>query len=93
MQEAYTLQVLPPEVRHSAIERIASFVAPGGVLLVIARGRDNGEDAGSLPWPITQAELSLLLDCGLEGISFEDYFEAEVPPIRRFRATYRSSSG
>ena len=38
--ESYTLQVLPPELRGEAIRCIASFVAPGGTLLVIARGRE-----------------------------------------------------
>ena len=38
--ESYTLQVLTEDLRKSAIEPISSFVAPGGTLLVIARGRE-----------------------------------------------------
>ena len=37
--EAYTLQVLPPELRASAVAAIAECLAPGGKLLVVARGR------------------------------------------------------
>jgi len=37
--ESYTLQVLPAPERQRAIVRIADFVAPDGLLLVIARGR------------------------------------------------------
>lgn len=41
--EAYTLQVLPPEFRLLAMDAIARCVAPSGLLLVIARGRDECE--------------------------------------------------
>ena len=92
VQEAYTLQVLPAELRRCAVERICSFVAPGGILLVIARGRDDDQAAGELPWPLTRGEAQLPLAFGLEQLSFEDYLDSEVPPVRRFRATYRSGS-
>ena len=42
--EAYTLQVLPADLRPVAARQIADMVAPGGTLLVIARGRGEGED-------------------------------------------------
>ena len=35
--DAYTLQVLPSELRSSAISSIASVIAPSGQLLVITR--------------------------------------------------------
>ena len=89
VQETYTLQVMPRAMRPAAIERIASFVAPGGTLLVIARARDDSEGLGDMPWPLSRAELSYVLECGLEQSSFEDYFDSEMPPVRRFRATYR----
>ena len=92
VQEAYTLQVLPAELRHRAVERISSFVGPGGILLVVARGRDDDEGAGEMPWPLTRAEARLPLAFGLEPLSFEDYLDSEVPPVRRFRAAYRSGS-
>ena len=43
--EVYTFQVLPPELRPRAIERIAGYVAPGGRLLIMCRVRDGGR-----PW-------------------------------------------
>ncbi len=49
--ELYTLQVLPPELRSEAARRIASFLAPGGMLLVIARAREPDEPKGKMPWP------------------------------------------
>lgn len=86
--EAYTLQVLPEEIRRIAAERIASFVADGGTLLVVSRGRDESDPCGSMPWPLVRADLSSFCDGGLEEVRFEDYVEAEDPPVRRFRAEY-----
>jgi hypothetical protein len=86
--ESYTLQVLPPDLRSQAIRCIASFVAPGGTLLVIARGREPNEPQGKMPWPLTRQELSRFQNCGLEEISFVDFMDSEKPPARRFRVTY-----
>jgi SAM-dependent methyltransferase len=87
--ESYTLQVLPPDLRPDAIRCIASFVARGGTLLVISRGREEEEAEGNMPWPLTAKELALFQSHGLEEISFEDFVDHEEPPVRRFRATYR----
>jgi SAM-dependent methyltransferase len=86
--ESYTLQVLPSDLRREAIRSIASFVAPGGTLLVIARGREPGEPKGKMPWPLTMEEIGLFQTHGLKEISFEEYMDNEEPPVRRFKATY-----
>jgi SAM-dependent methyltransferase len=86
--ESYTLQVLPPDLRVNAIEYIANFVAPGGILLVIARAREPEDPIGNMPWPLTKEELSLFRLYKLQEISFEDYIDTEDPPVRRFRVTY-----
>jgi len=87
--ELYTLQVLPPDLRAEAAHRIASFLAPGGMLLVIARGREPDEPKGKMPWPLTLDELQSFEAAGLGAIEFEDYWDEEDPPVRRFRVTYR----
>ena len=87
--ESYTLQVLPYDLRAEAIRSIASFVAPGGTLLIIARGKDPGEPDGTMPWPLTKDELALFVNHGLTEVAFEDYMDSETPPVRRFRASYR----
>ena len=87
--ESYTLQVLPPDLRAHAIQCIASLIAPGGTLLVIARGREPSAPEGEMPWPLTRAELSLFGDQGLKEVNFEDYMDSEKPPVRRFRVTHR----
>jgi SAM-dependent methyltransferase len=87
--ESYTLQVLPPELRPVAARAIAATLARGATLLVIARGRDEDEDRGAMPWPLTPAELRGLFT-GLELVAFEDFRDDEDPPVRRLRAAYRA---
>ncbi len=86
--EAYTLQSLPPELRPMAMKNIAQFLAPGGILLVVARGRDGHEPAMGPPWPLTHAELGTLEASGLVEESFEDYGGGGDPGSRRFRVVY-----
>ena len=86
--ESYTLQVLPPQLREAAMQCITSFVAPGGTLLVIARGREPDEPEGKMPWPITKQELLFFQTHGLNRLAFEDYLDDEDPPVRRFRVTF-----
>lgn len=87
--ESYTLQALPPQLHADAIPCVASLVAPGGLLLLIARGREPEESFAGPPWPLTNAELLLLEGQGLRNVSFEDYPDDERETLRRFRAVYR----
>jgi SAM-dependent methyltransferase len=88
--EVYTLQSFPAELRGEAIAAIAQLVASGGWLLVIARGRDDGEaEPVGPPWPLLRDELDGFCRAGLAVESFEDYQEAEPPWVRRFRILYR----
>jgi hypothetical protein len=70
------------------MERAAGFVKDGGLLLVIARGREENEPAGLMPWPLTRRELNHFTEMGLRELSFEDFHDDETPPVRRFRALY-----
>ena len=88
--EAYTIQALPRSLRAEAIENVASLVRTGGgELLIVCRGREDGEDEGSLPWPLSHEELTQFEGHGLKRISFENFFDNREPPIRRFRASCR----
>jgi SAM-dependent methyltransferase len=91
--ESYTLQVLPPDLRQQAIARIASFVAPQGTLLIIARGREASDPPGEMPWPLVRQELDDFRKHGLTEVAFEDYMDHEEPPARRFRVTYTNYTG
>jgi SAM-dependent methyltransferase len=88
--EVYTVQAFTGELRARAVAKIADLVAPGGQLLVIARGREEGEPEGQgPPWPLTRDEIDGFLRAGLAEESFEDYADPEPPWVRRFRALYR----
>jgi SAM-dependent methyltransferase len=88
--ESYTLQVLPPMPRRQALRNVASLVKQGGNLLLIARGRDQSDPEGEMPWPLTRAEIETVPT--LETLSFEDYLDGESPPVRRFRVLYEKRS-
>jgi 2-polyprenyl-3-methyl-5-hydroxy-6-metoxy-1,4-benzoquinol methylase len=90
--EAYTLQVLPADVRSRAMTGIAGLLARDGTLLVICRGRSPGDPPGELPWPLTTEELEAFKSAGLRQVHFEDYFDQEEPPKRRFRVEYQRPS-
>jgi SAM-dependent methyltransferase len=90
--EAYTLQVLPAEVRSRAMTSIAALLAQGGTLLVICRGRSAADPRGELPWPLSAEELETWTLAGLRQVHFEDYFDQEEPPVRRFRVEYQRAS-
>jgi len=86
--EANTVQALPVKIRTQAIRKIAGFVGPGGKLLAIVRGREADEPEGELPWPLTRTELEEFVRAGLAQQSFEEYFDVEEPPARRYRVLY-----
>jgi SAM-dependent methyltransferase len=87
--EAYTLQVLPASVRRKAIACIAGLLAKEGTLLVICRGRSPEEPPGKMPWPLTKEDVEVFKSTGLRQVRFEDYFDQEEPPKRRFRVEYQ----
>lgn len=90
--EIYTIQSLPPEHRTRMIESVASLVAANGQLLTIGRGRDEDEDPGDMPWPLTRTELSRFEHHGLKLMEFDDYVDREEPHVRCFRTSWRRES-
>jgi hypothetical protein len=70
---------------------VGNFVAAGGTLLIICRGRDEDEVQAELPWPLPRSAFATLIkECGLTERSFEDFLDAdEDPPARRFRAVFQ----
>jgi hypothetical protein len=72
--------------------RIAALLAPGGTLLLICRGRSAADPRGELPWPLSAEELETWTLAGLRQVHFEDYFDQEGPPVRRFRVEYQRAS-
>lgn len=87
--EIYTLQVLPEDLQKKAQQQLAQWLKPGGTLLVICRGRDENDDTGQMPWPLTKHNLDHFKTLGLSEIEFNDLVDSEDPPVRRFVATYQ----
>jgi ubiquinone/menaquinone biosynthesis C-methylase UbiE len=87
--EVYTLQVLTGVARHTAFARTTQLVAPGGRLLVIAGAREEDEDPGLMPWPLTRTEIEAFRRYGLSEQSIEEIFDDEGGrSVRRWRAWF-----
>jgi SAM-dependent methyltransferase len=87
--EIFTLQALPGTVRARAAPIIAQWVKPDGRLFVFARGREESDPTGEMPWPLTAREIRAFEREGLACRSFEDFMDQQTPPVRRFRAVFQ----
>ncbi len=88
VHELYTLQALPAALLPEAARALASMVAPGGRLVVIARARDDGQTIKGPPWPLSQAQIESLAVEGLRLSSLED-LPANETIVRHWRADFR----
>lgn len=91
--ENMNVQALPDPPRDAAISGVASLVAPGGTLLVIAAGHDGPAAARDFldtpPWPLPHEEVGSFARDGLEVLSLERVIMPADPGIPRWRATLR----
>ncbi len=88
--EIYTLQSLPFQaMRERVATNLARCIAPNESLLVICAGRDESDGPGSMPWPLTRADLTMFEHLGLREMSFEDLLSQEEPFFRHFRIHYQ----
>lgn len=89
--EIYTVQVLPLAERARALRGVARLCAPGGEVVLIARGREVGSpvDPASFPWPLSVDELAAVDACGLRRIETRTYLDDEQPPKQRIFARWR----
>ncbi len=89
VNETYTLQALRPPFRERAIAGLGDLVAPGGRLLIVARGRHPDEPEDPPPWPLLREELDVLVSSGLTEVAFEDFLaDRKGRQVRHFRAEY-----
>jgi SAM-dependent methyltransferase len=63
--EVRTVQSLPQSVRARAIAAVASLVAPGGELLVVALARPDDVVPTGPPWALSDVELAGYVAAGL----------------------------
>ena len=84
--EALTIQSLPIEFREKMIEAIANTLASKGKLLLYAHKREHQFDGP--PWPLTESEVSLFKEHGLNELSYEINNEPSPLSNSRFRVVY-----
>jgi SAM-dependent methyltransferase len=82
--ESHNVQSLPRELHAAAAAAVASLVAPGGTLLVLAAAGD-GRAAGP-PWPLTRAEIDAFAVGGLTAVSVD---EVVTDGVARWQAEFR----
>lgn len=82
--ESYMTQALPVRLRPTVITHVARFVAPGGTLLVLAAGREEGPAGGGPPWPLSRSELTWYAAEGLTPVAIE---QLGAPPEWRAEFT------
>ena len=84
--EAFTVQSLPVEFREKMVKAVASTVAKGGRLLLVAHKREEMFDGP--PWPLTQKEVDLFKAEGLRELSHEIHTEESKISNTHFRVLY-----
>jgi SAM-dependent methyltransferase len=87
--EVYTIQPLPIDMRPRVIDAIAAFVAPGGKLVVVTRGREDDQQPDELPWPVSRRDLSRFEQNGLTESDFVTMPADEEGEPERFVVVYR----
>ena len=87
--EIYTIQPLPLELRSQAVDAVASFVAGGGELLVVCRGREDDEQTEQIPYPLSKRDLSGFEKAGLVQTEFKEMIDDEDDGTRRFIVRYQ----
>jgi SAM-dependent methyltransferase len=90
--ESITVQALPDPPRAAALARLGEFVAPDGMLIVIARRREQGAADSGPPWSLTRAEIDSIATGGLHQVSVQTIEPGPVPS-RRWLAEFRRCGG
>ena len=82
VHETYTLQSLPPALREKAFSPLASFVRPGGRMLVICAIRPDEAPASGPPWPLAWKELEGFSRAGLRLVEREFFVMEGFRPVK-----------
>ena len=88
--ESMTLQALPDPPRATAIASLAALVAPGGTLIVFARGREPGTVDDGPPWSLTRPEIEAIAAGQLEVAGIDEVRDSGPSTAAwRWRAEFR----
>ena len=86
--ECRNIQALPLNVRSWVISSVASFVAPGGTLLLITRVRDTEVEPSGPPWALSDSELAQFESLGLQQVEKLEFLESEFD-VKQVRIKYQ----
>jgi SAM-dependent methyltransferase len=89
--EIYTIQAVRDEVRAKLLANLPTWLAPGGRLLVICRGREEHETVDGPPWPLSSSDLAPLSE-QLEEVHRAEHVDPESDGIRRDELVYVKSA-
>jgi SAM-dependent methyltransferase len=87
--ESMTLQALPEPPRAAAIASLGPLVAPGGTLIVFARGREPDSDDYGPPWSLTRSEIDAIARGGLELVRVDEVRGGPSTAAWRWLAEFR----
>ena len=87
--ESMTLQALPEPTRAIAGPNLAPLVAPGGTLIVLARGRPNGSPDEGPPFALTLPEIESIAHDGLRLAEVVTIYDGTTDAAWRWRAEFR----
>jgi len=87
--EIYTIQPLPLEMRPKVVDAVAAFVAEGGRLVVVTRGRDDDAEPEEMPWPMSRKDLSRFEENGMTRTDFVVMSAENEDEPPRFVVEYR----
>jgi SAM-dependent methyltransferase len=90
--ESMTLQALPDPPRAAAIASLGPLVAPGGTLIVFARGREPQVHDDGPPWSLTRGEIDAIASGDLAAVQIEEIRDGLSTAAWRWRAEYRRPS-
>ncbi|HMN40603.1 MAG TPA: class I SAM-dependent methyltransferase [Phycisphaerales bacterium] len=91
--EVNTIQSMDPAQREAAAAAISSLLCPRGLLVAIARGREETELLEAVqgpPWPLTRTEFVGLMEAaGLKPTrAIDEFMDDERPPQKRLRGMF-----
>lgn len=87
--ECNTIQILSGENRPRAIDAMADLVAPGGVVIVSCRSREEEPQPDAFPIELDREEINGFRRAGLNEIHFLAYNDHQDPPVPHFFAVYQ----
>ena len=89
VHECYTLQAISQPLIPQALGILASLLAPGGKLLLVARARSEDEEVSGPPWPLPPSVFDIAKTQGFEPLVIEDITATANVGRRHWRAVLR----